>query len=84
MDWKKVIVDFCNDADSGIPEDDRGEIQDFITYLQECGQDPQQWDIHFNIGEMNDNGEVREVNQEIERAVHSYHYWKRFEKYINQ
>ena len=84
LDWKKVIVDFCNDADSGIPEDDRGEIQDFIAYLEECGQDPQQWDIHFNIGEMNDNGEVREVNQEIERAVHSYHYWKRFEKYINQ
>lgn len=84
LDWKKVIIDFCSDEESGIPESDRGKIQDFIAYLHECGQDPQQWDIHFNIGEVNDKGEVREVNQEIERAVHSYYYWKRFEKYINK
>jgi len=84
MDWQKVIIDFCKSPDSEIPEKDISKIEGFMNYLGESGQEPQQWDIDFEIGEMTDDEEIVKVNNELKRTVRNYHYWKRFEQYVDQ
>lgn len=55
-----------------------------MNYLGESGQEPQQWDIDYEIGEMTDDEEIVKVNNELKRTVRNYHYWKRFEQYVDQ
>lgn len=84
MDWQKVIIDFCKSPDSEIPGKDISQIEGFMNYLGESGQEPQQWDIDYEIGEMTDDEEIVKVNNELKRTVRNYHYWKRFEQYVDQ
>lgn len=79
MDWKKVIIDFCKSSDSDIPEKDVYQIEGFINYLSESGQEPQQWDIDYEIGDISDE---EKASRNLKRTIRNYHYWKHFEKYI--